>query len=120
MNYTEHKSAGITHMSVPMKRSADRSVIVVSPTDETPIQVFLVKSGWNHGYPTYHVITEYGDYEQSDYKFMSAQEAAEYLGVPLDDIHETRSFILTREYVQSLPNDGELGKKVRQETISPF
>jgi hypothetical protein len=121
MKVTEKTSAGETfYVSIPFQRTDDRVVRVIAPKNEEPIQVFLIESGWNYGYPTYHVIIEYGDFEQTDYKFMSADEVSKFLGVSVDEIHQTRSFVLTPEYANRYPNDGELGKRVRQETISPF
>ena len=51
---------------------------------------------------------------------MTAPQIANHFGVDINLVYETRSFTVTPEYVQSIPNDGELGKKVRQETIAPF
>jgi hypothetical protein len=121
MKITETYSSGKTFStSIPFGRGKDKPAAVLVPITDEPIQVFLIKSGWTGGTPTYHVIIEYGDYEQSDYKFMNADEIAKYFGVDVNLIYETRSFAVTPEYVHAIPNDGELGKRVRQETISPF
>jgi hypothetical protein len=48
---------------------------------EEPIAVYYFQSGWNYGYPTYRVIMEFGDFEESDYLFLSEQEFVENFGV---------------------------------------
>jgi hypothetical protein len=120
MDITEKNSRGKNLLSIPFKRSNDRIARVIAPTTDEPMQVFLIEGGWKYDQPYYHVITEYGDYEESDYKFMSADEVARYLGVSTAEIYETRSFVVTPEFANSLPNDGDLGKRIRQKTISPF
>ncbi len=121
MKITETYSRGESFStSIPFGRGKDKTVAVLVPITDEPIQVFLIKSGWTSGIPTYHVIIEYGDLEQTDYKFMTAPQIASHFGVDINLVYETHSFTVTPEYVQSIPNDGELGKKVRQETIAPF
>ena len=87
MKITEKYSSGNT-IQIPLEfvRSTDRQAISLHPKQEEPIAVFLIKSGWNHGYPTYHVITEYGDMEQSDYEFMSLDRVCNRFGITPDVI----------------------------------
>ena len=82
MKITEKYSTGdVIQIPLEFVRSTDRQVISLRPKQEEPIAVYLVKSGWNHGYPTYHVITEYGDMEQSDYEFMSLDRVCNRFGI---------------------------------------
>jgi hypothetical protein len=54
-------------------------------TNGDPISVRVIKSGWDYGYPTYHVITEWGDYEDSQYQFLSESQLEEKLGISLSE-----------------------------------
>ncbi len=87
MKITEiHANGETTNISLDFVRTADRQAIVLHPVQEEPIAVFLVKSGWNHGYPTYHVIIEYGDMENSDYEFMSLDRVCNRFGITADQL----------------------------------
>jgi len=90
MKITEKRANGdTTHIPLDFVRSADRQAIMLHPVQDEPISVTLVKSGWNHGYPTYHVITEYGDMEQTDYEFMSLDRVCNRFGITPDEIEKT-------------------------------
>lgn len=54
------------------------------PINGDPIAIKAIRSGWNYGHPTYHVITEWGDMENSDYQFLSHKELEEKLGMNID------------------------------------
>lgn len=54
-----------------------------SPITEDPICIKIIPSGWDYGYPTYHVIVEYGDMETSDYHFLSSDQIKEKYGIDL-------------------------------------
>jgi len=94
MKITEKYSSGkVVQIPLDFVRSADRQVISLHPKQEEPkdpIVVYLIKSGWNHGYPTYHVITEYGDMEQSDYEFMSLDRVCNRFGITPDLIESEK------------------------------
>ena len=48
---------------------------------EEPLAVYYFPSGWNYGYPTFHVIIEFGDMEETDYLFLSQEQFQEKFGV---------------------------------------
>jgi hypothetical protein len=50
-------------------------------TGEEPMAVYYFPSGWNYGYPTYHVLIEFGDIGETDYMFLSENEFLEKFGV---------------------------------------
>ena len=91
MKYTEtiQKQDGsmvTSQMTIPLEKRASRVQLkMLSPDNEEPITVYYFETGWNYGYPTYHVIIEYGDMEQTDYLFLSQQEFIEKFSIdPID------------------------------------
>ncbi len=76
-----------TPFMLPLKKATPSIELkMLAPTNEEPIAVYYFETGWNYGYPTYHVIIEYGDFEQTDNLFMSHKEFVEKFGVdPLED-----------------------------------
>ena len=84
---------------IPMKKTDSRvGLKLLTPYNDEPIAVCYFETGWNYGYPTYHVIIEYGDFEQTDYLFLSHQQFVKKFGVdPMDDeqkgpVHSEFSF----------------------------
>lgn len=87
MKVTEKSQNGFSRFSIPFKRGVSHTAKTFCPVaDDEPINVFYVRSGWEYGYPTFHVIVEYGDFEQTDYRFMSAAQLAEWLGVGIEEV----------------------------------
>lgn len=58
----------------PLLQGRDQQVINFVSEADAPLSVKLILSGWNYGSPTYHVIIEYGDWEQVDYFFMNLED----------------------------------------------
>ena len=73
--------------SIPLMKTKPRlDLKMLTPENEEPIAVYYFESGWNHGYPTYHVIIENGDFEQTDNLFLSRQEFINKFGIdPIDE-----------------------------------
>jgi hypothetical protein len=80
-------SSDTTQLSIPLKKENPRVKLnMLAPENEEPIAVYYFETGWNYGYSTYHVIIEYGDFEQTDYLFLSHQQFVKKFGVdPMDD-----------------------------------
>jgi hypothetical protein len=55
---------------------------ILMPTNEEPIQIFIIKSGWSKP-QLYHVIIEYGDYETTDHRLLTLEQINEIYGVQL-------------------------------------
>jgi len=96
MNVTETTrrqdgSSDTTQMTIPLKKKNSRVKLnMLAPENEEPIAVYYFETGWNYGYPTYHVIIEYGDFEQTDNLFMSRQEFIEKFGIdPVDEADQS-------------------------------
>ena len=75
------------HFMIPLEKGDSRvDLKMLTPKDpDEPIAVYYFETGWNYGYPTYHVIIEYGDFEQTEYFFLSLEEFIQKFGVePVD------------------------------------
>lgn len=101
MQVTEitHKQDGeilTEHKMISLRKATPRiQVKMLAPPDDEPFAVFepfavyYFESGWNYGYPTYHVIIEWGDVEQTDNLFLSRQQFIDKFGVdPVDEAQE--------------------------------
>lgn len=73
--------------------------------EDEPIQFHIIKSGWGNP-QMFHVLFEFGDYEQTDYHFMSKEQIKERFDIEFNEI----DFV---ETVKEFSNDMELGKKIR-------
>lgn len=72
----------VTPISVPLSKTKPLIELnMLSADNEEPIAVYYFESGWNYGYPTYHVIIEYGDFEQTDNLFLSQNEFIAKFGI---------------------------------------
>lgn len=87
----------------------------LSPTIDEPLAVYYFRSGWQYGYPMYHVITEYGDMEQTDYKHMTEEEVCEKFGVTPEILNEKTDIKVTQETLNDYPNDQDLGRLIRKQ-----
>ena len=59
------------------------SVRLVHPDNEEPVTVRFIKTGWIDTPKTYHVITEWGAYDESDYQRMTDWEIERKYGITL-------------------------------------
>lgn len=104
--------SGPIHMGLEFEEGQGERVRSIYPTNEEPISVRFLKGGWNYGYPTYHVIIEYGDFEQTDYRFMSADEIKKSFGFDITEESKPHSVLITREEIRENPNYYTLGALV--------
>jgi hypothetical protein len=75
-----------------------------------PIGIHIIKSGWR--FPDmYHVLIEYGDFEQTDYQLLTREQIeGKYNLILGEDLDFTK-------IIKENPNDMELGKIIRSEHI---
>ena len=59
------------------------SVRLVHPDTDEPVTVRFIKTGWIDAPKTYHVITEWGAYDESDYQRMTDWEIEQKYGITL-------------------------------------
>lgn len=118
-------ASGPINMGLEFQEGQGERIREIYPTNEEPISVRFLKSGWNYGYPAYHVIIEYGDYEQTDYRFMSADEIKESFGFDITTEDKPHSVLVTRTEIKETPNWYILGELIQkkanitiQETLS--
>ena len=103
-------------MTTPFTEGLGEKARSLYAENEEPISVRFLKSGWNYGYPTYHVIIEYGDMEQTDYLFMSSYQIKESFGFDILTEQPVHSVLVSRETILNLPNDTQLGVEVRKQS----
>lgn len=95
--------------------STDPSWNLVEESGE-PFIIRILKSGWkDHGESMYHVLTEWGAYDETTYSHLNESQLFEkypdfknILGSKSDCV------ILSTADIISCPNDLELGKKIRK------
>lgn len=90
----------------------------LAPTDGEPISIRIIESGWqDHGKPMYHVLSEYGAYEETSYSHLSHQQLLETYP-EFQQILDARfkDTVVTGDFVSRLVNDTDLGKFVRRES----
>ena len=88
------------------KASLELSITLSTP--EEPIAIRIVPSGWSEP-RTFHVITEFGDMEQSEYHGMlTAQQIKDRYDLVIDDS-------IMNMQIKTLHNDQELGKHIRNQ-----
>lgn len=102
MQELKHNEKGISTSKFKIFPEFYVNVIV----EEDPIQLHIIWSGWSKP-QMYHVIVEYGDYEQSEYFFLDAEQIKDRFQI---DIPNMKSF---SNILKECPNDMELGKAIR-------
>jgi hypothetical protein len=114
------KTSGPIRMGLEFQEGQGERIRSIYPTNEEPISVRFVKGGWEYGYPAYHVIIEYGDFEQTDYRFMSADEIKESFGFDITAEDKPHSVLVTRDEIKENPNYYSLGELVQTKAnLSP-
>jgi hypothetical protein len=103
------KNDGIKQLGLHQGLSAVSKTF--GPEDE-PIAVRILRSGWVE---FYHVLVEYGDYETTDYHFLSAEQILEKYDI---DIEKAETAILVdNRMIKEYPNAQDLGNEIRKEYL---
>jgi len=102
---------------LPLKRLGGIVANLLVPENDEPIAVYYIKSGWDHGYPMYHVIIEYGDFEQTDYLYMSEEDLCKRFDVTPELLNEKVSISVSQKDLRDYPNDQDLGRSIRKQFI---
>jgi hypothetical protein len=112
MKYTEtfQENGETVTREVQIPLNAGRSQVcynfVPADTDE-PINVKIVQAGWYDGGPTFHVLTEYGDYMHTDYEYLTLAQLynkhPEFKPVFESDYHDV--IFTSREILQTNISD---------------
>lgn len=107
--------------NIPMKKSNSKVAWSLSPKEgEEPIIVKILKSGWmDQGEEMYHVLTEYGEYEETSYSHLNRSQLLEihpeFLEIINDKFQDT---VVESSDFYNIPNDYEMGKIIRRKSIS--
>lgn len=83
-NTTRHQedSAIVAPFKIQMKKvNPRRPLRMLTLMPDEAIAVYYFESGWSYPNPTYQVIVEFGDMEQSDYFFLTARQFLDKFGV---------------------------------------
>jgi hypothetical protein len=80
--------------------------------DNEPIAVRILRAGWTKP-QTYHVLIEFGDTEDTEYKgLFNAEQIKEKYGIEV-----TKEDFNLNEKAKTIPNDQVLGKEIRRITM---
>lgn len=109
MKVTETTSNGDSKTVIIVLPECKADIVrVYAPSDE-PIACRIVASGWSRP-QTYHVITEYGDREQTDYELLDAQQIKKKYGIDLGK--SEKPIIVGLKTIKEFPNSQDLGNFV--------
>jgi hypothetical protein len=101
--------------NIPFEKGRTEVAWTLTPTDDEPMAVRILKSGWSdHGKPMYHILTEYGPYEETSYSHLTESQLIERFPEfqeILDNYYQ--DVVVESKVLWKCPNDGELGKAVR-------
>ena len=76
-------------ISVLFQRGKDTKIKTIHPVGEEPIQVFVIQSGWQGVEPEYHVITEYGDFEHTEYQYLTESQVLNQFGLSPEEFEQS-------------------------------
>lgn len=118
MKITEKSTGGdITIIPLAFERGTGKIVKSLTPTIDEPICVYYFPGGWQYGYPTFHVLIEYGDMEDTDYHFLALSEMCERFGLTEEEVMGENSYLVTQDIIKDFPNDQKLGNHIRSKFI---
>lgn len=119
MKITAKDSNGnLTIMHLGFEPGRSKIAHSFTPLTDEPICVYYFESGWQFGYPTFHVIVEYGDMEDSSYDFMTLPEICKRFCVTPEEVmkpNEIQSFLVEPHHIIDYSNDQELGAYIRKQ-----
>jgi hypothetical protein len=85
-----------------------------SPDNDEPIAVRILESSWPG---LYHVLVEFGDYSQTDYHHLSAEQILEKYGIDL--VTCVQAVVIDQAQAKKIDDPKELGSYV-QGSLFPF
>lgn len=111
-----HQDGTITESEIIFQlnhSSTDPCWTLVEESGE-PFAIRILKSGWkDHGETMYHVLTEWGAYEETTYSHLSESQLLERYP-DFNKVLKSTDLILSSSDIINCPNDLELGKKIRK------
>lgn len=76
-----------------------------------PYVVYIFRSGWEQ---RYHIISEWGETDETTHKLMKVIELLDFYGIDAIDLPSKDLHCVNREEILSHPNDADLGEFVRK------
>jgi len=117
-----HQDGTVTEreLTIEFEKGISQVAWTLCPTNEEPFSVKILKSGWqDHGLPMYHVLTEWGSYEETSYSHLNQEQLFErYPEFKAILDNHFQDIIVSAEEFQSMPNDGEIGRYIRRNSVS--
>ena len=117
-----HQDGTVTEreFNIELKPGKTNLVWTLAPIDGEPISIRILKSGWvDHGQPMYHVLTEYGPYEETSYSHLTHEqlldrypEFSQILNMRYPDI------AISGDTISRAVNDADLGKVIRSKSLN--
>ena len=118
-----HQDGSITEkeFNIPIVLSnTDPCWTFIDKSGEEPLAIKIVKSGWrDQGEDMYHVLTEWGDFEETSYSHLSLSQLLDMhpeFSTTFDS--KFKDTVVTSSELRETPNDAELGKKIRMKSLS--
>ena len=105
--------------NIEMKKGQSHVSWSLTPSDDEPFSVRILESGWrDHGKPMYHVLTEWGAYEETSYSHLTQDQLLERYP-EFNEILKShfQDIVVTSEEFQQMPNDGEMGRYIRRKSV---
>ncbi len=106
-------------INIPLEQGRGQVCHTLVPTTDEPIAVKIVEAGWYDGGPTFHIITEYGDFHQSDYDYGNLA----YVLQKYPEFKETweelyPAVLVSTAELRKFSNDQELGNWTRKQSCN--
>lgn len=105
-----------TEFNIPVKLSKTSPCwTFIDESQEEPFAIKIIKSGWmDHGEEMYHVLTEWGDFEETSYSHLNLSQLLDRHPEFSEIVKELNSYIVLKPSdLRETPNDAELGRKIR-------
>lgn len=88
------------------------NITILFPHGESePFVVKIIPSGWQS---KYHVISEWGDSQETTHKLMKVIELIEFYKIDANDLPVKDIFCLSKSDILTHPNNYDLGEFVRK------
>lgn len=107
--------------NIPMTKNSSEVAWSLSPKESgDPIIVRILKSGWmDQGEEMYHVLTEYGAYEETSHSHLTRSQLLEIHPEFLEIINNKfQDVVVESSDFYNIPNDQEMGRAIRRKSIN--
>lgn len=99
------------------KRATSHIAACYVPTDDDPMCVHILPSGWDKP-KMYHVIIEHGDMDRADHELLSAEQIKEKLRIDISEVKTPHDVMISNKMIKDRPDDQNLGAFVREKSYA--